>query len=458
LQRLRRLLTSASFRLAVLQTALFLIAFTAAGVTAFVVIRRAEYRAAHAEIEEYEDDVTDLLTQRGVAALVAKAVSRHHDNGRDFRLQDAGGHLLAGGLPAPPMPARMSGATPRKFWSTYMATDPPGGRVLAFTRPEAGGMRVTVGEYLAVRERQDDPLLFGLVGLAGLAAGVGLAGGAIVGGTVLRRLDQMARTVDDYANGERTVRIALGKGARSDHAHLASAINSMMDRENRLIEGLRQVSSAIAHDLRRPLAHHNQEIATALAASGSADHYKAALVAASDRVDEVLQTFQALLHIAELEAGAPGLRLEVVELDRVAAKIVEAYGPSAEGGGRRLALSITGERAHVIGEPRVLGRVIANLIENALTYTPEGSIVRVVVDGGTGRLTVADDGPGVPEAALSRIFDRFFRLDASRSTAGSGLGLSLAAAATRAFGGRMWAEDAGPGLRIVAAFKKAEEV
>ena len=448
--RLERLVRSASFRLAALQTALFLVAFAAAGFTAFSEIQQAEHRAAHAEIEEFEDDISELLSQRGVAVLAAKA-ARRKDSSRDFHLEDGAGRVLAGHLPAPPFPRPI----PKKFWSTYnIGPSPgrPGGPILAYTKDEPGGMRLTVGEYLSVRQRQDDGLLMAIIGLAGLAAGVGLLAGALVSHRVLRRVDQMARAVSVYANGERTARVPLDRTWGSDHRDLADTINSMMDRENRLIEGLRQVTSAIAHDLRRPLAHHNQEIATALERGSTAAEYEAALVAASMRVDEVLQTFQALLHIAELEAGAPGLALRPVELNEVAAKVVDAYRPSAEANGRRLIFSAVGTST-VLAEPRILGQMIANLVENALTHTPEGAEVQVTVDDVGPSVTVADNGPGVPHEALSKIFDRFFRLDVSRSTPGSGLGLSLAAATMQAFGGVLTAQNAAPGLRIVANFK-----
>jgi signal transduction histidine kinase len=448
------MLRSASFKLAALQTALFLIAFTAAGVAAFSVIRHAEYRAAHAEIEEYEDDISDLLSGQGVAGLAAKA-SRRQDAGRDFRLEDGAGHVLIGRLPAPPIPV----PTPKKFWSAYHAApspERPGGQILAYTKPEPGGLRLTVGEYLSVRERQDNGLLIAVIGLAALAAGLGLSAGAIVSHRVLSRVDQMARAIDVYANGERNARVPVGDDWGSDHRHLADTINSMMDRENRLIEGLRQVTSAIAHDLRRPLAHHNQEIATALERSSKAAEYRAALLAASARVDEVLQTFQALLHIAELEAGAPGLVFEPVDVSLVAAKIVEAYRPSAEANGRHLTFTTAGP-ATVPAEPRILGQLIANLVENALTHTPKGTEVHVSVDGSGPAVVVADNGPGVPGPALSKIFERFYRLDASRSTPGNGLGLSLAAAAMQAFGGVLLAEDAAPGLKIIARFNTKEK-
>jgi len=459
LQPFKRLLAQASFRLVLLQTLLFAVTFAAAGATALVVVRRAEHRAAHAEIEEYEDDVTERLVQQGPPGLVVYRSNRP-DLTRDFRLEDAQGRVLAGELPAPPRPVPpLPVPGPRKFWSAYRAPGPSGAPlepVLAYTRPEPGGLRLTVGEYLWARERQDDATLLVLVGLAGLVAAIGMTGGLWVSRGILRRVDAMAQSVDRYAGGERGARIARPHhGGELDE--LAGALNSMMDRENRLVEGLRQVSSAIAHDLRRPLARHNQEIETALAGAATTTNYREALIGASGRVDEVLETFQALLHIAELEAGAPGLTLQPVDLEKVAAKMVDAYTPRAEAEGRRLSFTPTGGPALITAEPRVLGQVVANLIENALTHTPPGTAVEVRVDGPARRIVVSDNGPGVPDAIRDKIFDRFFRQESSRSTPGNGLGLALATAAVRVFGGRLTAEDARPGLRLIADFRGAVE-
>lgn len=456
MQSLRRLLASASFRLALLQTLLFVAAFAAAGALALVTVRRAEHRAAHAEIEEFEDDITDRLVQQGVSGLVAHERSHRLDPGRAFRLEDAQGRLLAGDLAPPPAPIP---ATP-KFWSRYEARDlaPPHrsqGQVMTYSRPEPGGLRLTVGEYLRLRERQDDATLLAAAGLAAVVAALGMVGGMRAGRSVLRRVDDMVHSIERYAGGDRAARIAAAGHSASELDELGAALNSMMDRENRLVEGLRQVSSAIAHDLRRPLAHHNQEIVQALAGARTAAHYRQALVGAVARVDEVLETFQALLHIAELEAGAPGLALRPVNLDALAAKVVEAYAPRAEAAGRLLRFSPGGGSATIEAEPRILGEALANLIENALTHTPRGTHVDVRVEGEGRRMVVSDDGPGVPAGLRGKIFERFFRGDASRSTPGSGLGLALALAAVNAFGGRLTAEDAGPGLRIVADFTGA---
>ena len=150
-----------------------------------------------------------------------------------------------------------------------------------------------------------------------------------------------------------------------------------------------------------------------------------------------------------------------MDLAEVAFRIVQAYAPSAEQGGRTLVFataSAPGDARRVMGEVRLMSQMVANLVENALTHTPPGAHVSVEVDAAQARISVTDDGPGVPAAMRTRVFERFVRLDASRSTPGTGLGLALSAAIVTAFGGRLHAEDAGPGLRVIASFRNDAQV
>jgi signal transduction histidine kinase len=453
LPRIDRLLKSTSFRLAALQTLLFLAMFAVAAGGALIVLRKAEARAAAAEIEQSEDDLSHHLQTHGAATFDREWRRLIPYPGIEVRLEDAAGHVLAGRLPHVALPT----PPPRKTWFDFDMDSPPapglrGDRFMATNHVEPGEMRLTVGENLMVRERQDNALLLAVAAIAAITAAIATGAGAFVAQRMLRRLDDMAGAVGAFAAGDRGARVPVSARARTDLDDLARALNQMMERENRLVEGLRQVSSAIAHDLRRPLAHHNQEITLALQRPASLESYRGALESASGRVADVLQTFQALLHIAELEAGAPGLELEAVDLNQVAARITQAYGPTAEAAGHTLEFIAAAVPVLIMAEQRAAGRMIANLVDNALIHTPEGTRVELRVEERGPRIIVSDNGPGVAEVSRSRIFERFFRLDASRSTPGSGLGLALAAATARAFDGRLYAEDAGPGLRVIADF------
>jgi len=445
--------------LALLQTTLFLLMFALAGTAAVLLIRQAEGRAINAEIRSETGKLTAVYAHSGLPAL--KALIDAHDREPspwEYRAEDQGGRYLAGDLPASPR-FPLGWASLRLVEGDRPDSAPE--KIRGLTRILPDGVRLTVGVDLGEKHRDDDEVMASVLAVAALVAATGLGIGAAVGARVLRRIDAMSLAMSRYANGDVAARVEAPVKARTDLDQLALALNSMMDRAGRLMQSLRQVSSDIAHDLRRPLAHHNQEIARVLAGPPSVEIYGEALAAAADRVDEVLRTFQALLQIAELEAGAPGLEMEQVDLTALAARVVDAYAPGAEAGGRRLTL-ITGTKdaapSSVRGEARLLGRMLANLVENALVHTPVGTNVIVTVSANGQSLSVADDGPGVPLESRSRIFERFVRLDASRTTPGTGLGLALAAAVATAFHGQLRAEDAQPGLRIIADFTAADRL
>jgi signal transduction histidine kinase len=462
--QIRRLLRVTSFRLALLQTALLLAMFVGAGTAALVVVRHAESQAVDAEITAEVDDLDEIATHGGVAQLQAMIEARQRDPSIwEFRVEDARRVRLSGDLPARPYP---------DGWSTerLIEGDKPGNAselVRSFTKRLPNGLRLTVGEDIGAREAGDNAQLGAIAGIAALAAVLGLIVGGLAGRRLLRRLDQMVAVVDRFAAGETGARIATPATATSDLDRLALALNRMMERTTRSMAGMRQVSADIAHDLRRPLARHNQHIARVLRGPPSVETYGEALAAAAYEIDEVLVTFQALLQIAELEAGAPGLELSAVNIADVAARVVDAYGPVAEEGGRALVLLPLREAPQgvsaspspvVLGEPHLIGRMLANLIENALAHTPVGTRVEVEVLADGPKLVVRDNGQGVPPSQRSRIFERFVRLDSSRAGPGVGLGLALASAVVTVFNGRLTAEDACPGLEVTADFGPSAEL
>jgi signal transduction histidine kinase len=223
----------------------------------------------------------------------------------------------------------------------------------------------------------------------------------------------------------------------------------MLDRMGRLLESVRQASNNIAHDLRTPLSRLGQRLEEARTQARSAADHERALDAARAEVDGLLGTFAALLRIAEVEAGAQRAAFRPVDLSAVVATVAEAFAPSAEEAGYALVAEVAaGVVVH--GDRELLTQMLVNLVENALRYTPPGTQVRLLLrdEAGCDVLAVEDNGPGVPEAEHALVLRRFYRLDHSRSTPGSGLGLSLVAAVAELHGAELRLEDARPGLRV----------
>ena len=178
--------------------------------------------------------------------------------------------------------------------------------------------------------------------------------------------------------------------------------------------------------------------------------YASATEAAIAEADEMLEIFSALLRIAQIEAGAQKSAFATVDISELARSVGEAYLPAAEDSQHRLVLEIQ-DGVTFNGDRQLLAQMLSNLIENALHHTPDGTIVTVTVRKPAGKLEieVADTGPGIPQAERDKVFERFYRLDRSRGTAGSGLGLALVKAIAGLHGLSIRLEERTPGLAVV---------
>ena len=283
----------------------------------------------------------------------------------------------------------------------------------------------------------------------GLTLLLAVMGGLVVGNRFVRRIDSIGRTSRLIMAGDLSVRIPT-RGTDDEIDRLVASLNAMLDRIQQLLEGVRQVSSDIAHDLRTPLGRLRQRLEDARANAMTTGEYAAATEAAIGEADQLLKTFSALLRIAQIEAGAQRSGFATVDLSAVARSVGEAYQPSAEESRHELELQIA-EGLTLNGDRQLLAQMISNLVENALSHTPAGSrVILAARRTATGsQIEIADDGPGIPEAERQKVFDRFYRLDRSRGTSGSGLGLALVRAIATLHGLTVRLEDRNPGLAVI---------
>ena len=219
------------------------------------------------------------------------------------------------------------------------------------------------------------------------------------------------------------------------------------------MRALREVSSDIAHDLKTPL----QRVAVHLddlQAQMDGDPQSALLARTRAEVDEMARVFHALLQLAQVEAGSPRARFEPVDLAEVCRTVVEVFEPMAAEKGQVLGLTLHAPHVTIEGERALLGQMLSNLIENALRHTPEGARIGVTlgIENGAVTLSVADTGPGIPEAERDKVRQRLYRLDRSRHTPGHGLGLSLVDAVAALHGATLTLSDNAPGLRATVTF------
>ena len=284
----------------------------------------------------------------------------------------------------------------------------------------------------------------------GLTLLLAIAGGAVLANSFLRRIDAITRTNRAIMEGDLSARIPV-RGTHDEIDQLIASLNAMLGRIQQLMDGLRQVSSDIAHDLRTPLGRLRQHLEDARERAKTTADYDAATEAAIDEADELLETFSALLRIAQVEAGAQKSAFAELDLSALARSVGEAYQPAAEDSGHALDIRIE-DGVRFTGDRQLLAQMISNLVENALRHTPAGSTVSLALrrDGDrASTIEVADNGPGIPEAERGKVFDRFYRLDRSRSTAGSGLGLALVKAIAGLHGLSIELTDRKPGLGVV---------
>lgn len=318
----------------------------------------------------------------------------------------------------------------------------------------SGGQHLLVGRNLHDREDLREHLLQMLFAGFGTTLLLALAGGLIMSRSMLRRIDLINRTSRAIMGGHLERRMPLA-GSGDEFDQLAVNLNLMLDQIQRLMDGMRQVTDNVAHDLRSPLNRLRSRLEVTLLAPRDAPEYRAAIEHTLDDVEQLLATFNALLSIAQAEAGARRNAWEQLELSALLADVAELYQPLAEERGLRFTARIEPGLA-VRGSRHLLAQAFGNLLDNAVKYTPAGGLVELVARRvqDTIEVEICDNGAGIPAAARERVLERFVRLDTSRSTPGSGLGLSLVRAVAHLHDARLELHDNQPGLRVLVRFSE----
>jgi signal transduction histidine kinase len=313
-----------------------------------------------------------------------------------------------------------------------------------------GGYRLLVGDKFDRIDALNRVVLwrFALAFAALLA--VGVVAGFALSRAVQKRMAAISGVAEAIIDGDLGRRVPVQ--GDDDLSRLAMTLNRMLDRIGALMDSLRQVTSDVAHDLRTPLNRLRQRLERAARQADDAAH-KAEIEGTLRDVDAILATFAALLRISEVEAGARRAAFRRLDLRALARAVAEDFAPAAEDTGHRLEFE-DGPPVWIEGDAELLTQMTVNLVENALRHTPSGCTVRLKADeaGGLPILTVSDDGPGVADAELGRLFDRFYRLERSRSTPGSGLGLALVQAVARLHRGEASLTGGAPGLEARVVF------
>jgi signal transduction histidine kinase len=449
-----KLFKNATFRLALVYMVLFslsvmvLLGFIYWN-TAGYMIRQTE-AAIEAEIAALSDRY-DQAGLQGLSALISKRIRRQVINGPIYLLTDKDYRPILGNLGEWPEGQELSngwmsfGINPVQ--SDDESEDPHTALVRIFTL--RGSYRLMVGrdvhDLVRIRQLFRDSLIWGVL-LTGLLA---LIGGVMMSRTMMRRIEMINDTCQRIMQGDLALRIPL-KGNGDDFDRLIDNLNQMLDRIGLLMDGISQVTNNIAHDLRTPLTRLRRRLDTLREVSDPCAETHALLEQTIDEADGLLATFRSMLRISEVESGRRRAGFKAVDMCEVLNDLVEFYEPLCEDKRQLLKVELL-ECRPISGDRDLLFQALANVLDNAIKYTPRRGRIALSLAEAEQELvvSVADSGPGVPAELRGRVFERFYRLEASRSTPGNGLGLALVEAIVTLHQGRIELADNQPGLKVI---------
>lgn len=409
-------------------------------------------------VEEMSDTLRAIDKQQGfegLAAVVAEEAKSVRDFDSIFLLRGEDGTFKAGNVQNVRLFAGW-GELDRAWLPMVADKGGPDDRFFATWTPVSKGQLLVGNSDRALREVQRI-LLHGLGW--GLAAAIllGVGSATYLARRAQQKIDVFATTLSKVSRGEIAERVPITQ-SHDDLDRVAAQINATLAHLQKLIESVNQASSDIAHDLKKPIGRLRRRLELALTNAHDGASFRTQVEEALEELDSIVDTFEALLRITQIEAGARRSRFCDVELGTVLADVADVYEPVAEeAGGRLISTVAIAERAQVTGDRDLLTQLFANLIENAIRHSPAGTRIDVslLTRGERHVAVVADSGPGIPAHECENVFRRLYRLERERSTPGSGLGLSLVAAIAELHGAAVALTDNAPGLRVEVSFPRA---
>jgi len=318
--------------------------------------------------------------------------------------------------------------------------------ILAKIQTFRNGQKILIGRNIAGIDNTQ-------TAINGLGAGIIFAMivvvlvGYLVGNYVVNLINTISDTADDIMkSGDLSRRIPVTH-QRDDLSKLAYVLNSMFDRIEELVAGVRQVSDNIAHDLRTPLAR----LRNKLEGFQGTDEEKQKLIA---EADNLISIFNALLRIARIEQSKDMARFNQIDMQQLLGDVIELYEPLAESKKQKLEIKLA--KAKIIGDKDLLFQMFANVLDNAIKFTPKKGVIKISakINESSLKVSISDSGKGIAEQDKDKIFTRFYRAESSRSTAGHGLGLSLVSAIAELHSAKITIADNKPGLIFTINFAK----
>jgi signal transduction histidine kinase len=445
-----RLFRSSAFRL----TLLYMVTF-AASMTALLIFIYTTI------ISDMEDDLkhsitiqTDDLGRKFIisgpaetASSIEHLLEKDEDKTLVLMLIDRNWHILAGNLERWP-----GGQTNTDKWIQIPIGKSNGAgqspQAIAMNSTLPGGYILLVGRKMEHIEHVHELIVEVLYICFGIMFLLAAAGGMLLSYTMYRRIDAINQAFRSVASGELSTRVKV-LGTQDEFDHLSMHFNQTLNRICELIEGVRDISYNVAHDLRTPLNRLRNKLETVVLSDISKEQMTEQVRSSLTEIDALVATFNAILRIAQAESGAGIEQFSEFNLSETVDDIVDLYRPVAEEKGQQMIANLT-ENIVLQGDRHLITQMVANILDNAIKYTPKsGKItVELMADNHMAELSIADNGRGIPAELRHKVVEKFFRLEHSRSSPGNGLGLSLVNAAVKLHKGSLVFEDNNPGLIV----------
>jgi len=439
-----------SFKLSALYLLLFLCSFLSIGITVYLLTYHTLEQQLKSSIEteairlktEYDSDGLSELKNE-----IDEVDGRGSHTLLEYGVIDQNGNLIAGSL---------NTFQPSAGWQTVKRTPVSNKSVkeLFYIRVMAlpNNFWLGVGHDGEYIQKAGEAIIQAFIWGFVLVVFLGAVGGLYLSRAFLKKIDCITESTQAIIAGDMKHRLPVSKN-RDELDNLALLLNLMLDKIGSLIENIQQVSNDIAHDLRTPISHLKFRLEEAVRKDLSTEQHKERIAYAIEEVDKILDTFSAILRISQIESGSRRSGFKTANLSQIVTSVTEALYPVAEEQGKIIHSDIDPD-VTLTGDKELLTQLVFNLLDNAILHTPCNTKIKVSLRslGTQTEFIVADNGPGIAEAYRQRVFQRFYRLEQSRTTPGNGLGLSIVAAIADLHGGTIALADNNPGLKVEINF------
>ncbi|OCX63129.1 hypothetical protein BFP70_13040 [Thioclava sp. SK-1] len=444
---------SSSIRLAIGVSAVFTLAACLAGVLSYVLQSQEMGERLRTDVThslesllqiEGQGDLQDVRDQANAMADASK------DGSVLVGYLDQDGAILAGNFAPRHLDEGARWLTPADAPAKHRDDDEPHAYWVEMAQVDSGWLVVARDNEWMVETQE---ILFSSMSVGlGLALLLSIGIALWIAKRTDRRIARMEQVLETVGRGDHALRI--GEDGHDDLARLAGQMDATLEQLETGITAIRQVSTDVAHDLRAPLSRLRLKLEPLALDFNLSDAQRQSVGAALAELDGISATFDAILRLSRLQAGMVELCAKPVDLTALAQSLHEIFMPVAEDSGHQLVLAAFDGPVMIDADPQLIQQACVNLLENALRHSPSGTVVTLMasVQPEGAVLEVRDTGPGIPIAQRERVCERFVRLDKSRGTKGTGLGLALVTAIAQMHGARLMLRDGGPGLRATLLF------